>query len=169
MKNIVGHRPETLKVLMVCLGNICRSPLAEGIFREKAIHAGLNCMVDSAGTGEWHIDEPPHHLSQKVAEQHGIDISGLRARKFQPADMQEFDFIFFMDENNLRDARQISGQFWIKQKASLLLDHLPQQPHREVPDPYFGGFEGYVFVFNLISEACENIIENLQHLGRPGE
>jgi protein-tyrosine phosphatase len=158
-----------IKILMVCLGNICRSPLAEGIFRHKANEAGLKCHVDSAGTGGWHINEPPHPLSQKVARKNGIDISGQKARRFVPEDMHHFDFIFFMDKNNMEDAKRICGKNWLPEKASLLLDHLPEHPNREVPDPYFGEFDGYIFVFELISNACENIIENLQRLGRPGE
>ena len=158
-----------VKVLMVCLGNICRSPLAEGIFRKKAEESGLSCLVDSAGTGGWHIDQPPHPLSQKVARKNGVDISGLRARKFIPSDLEAFDFIFFMDEQNLRDGRHLAGSKWVETKASLLLDHLPGQPHREVPDPYYGGFEDYIFVFDLVSKACEKIIENLKDFGRPSE
>ncbi|MCU0389241.1 MAG: low molecular weight phosphotyrosine protein phosphatase [Chitinophagaceae bacterium] len=158
-----------MKILMVCLGNICRSPLAEGIFRKKADDAGFTCEVDSAGTGGWHIDEPPHLMSQKIAGQNNIDISGLRARKFRPHDMKHFDFVFFMDDNNLKDARRISGEHWVPEKASLLLDHLPEQPHREVPDPYYGDFEDYQFVFGLLNSACQRIIENLQRFGRPGE
>jgi protein-tyrosine phosphatase len=146
------------RILMVCLGNICRSPMAEGIFRSKSLAAGLNCFVDSAGTGNWHIGEPPHHLSQKVALKNNIDISEQRARQFRPHDFHEFDRIFFMDKENLKDAKRISGKDWDSSKAALLLDVLQEPGLDEVPDPYFGGFEGYIEVFDLISKACDKII-----------
>lgn len=150
-----------VKILMVCLGNICRSPLAEGILREKARLKQLNILVESAGTGGWHAGQPPHHLSQKVATQHKVDISCQKARTFRANDMLEFDFVYFMDEDNLEDARRISGKNWIPEKAALILDLLPEQGLREVPDPYYGDFEDYIFVFNLLDEACERILAKL--------
>ncbi len=150
-----------VKILMVCLGNICRSPLAEGILREKARQKQLNILVESAGTGGWHTGQPPHHLSQKVAMQNKVDISGQKARSFRPTDMLEFDFVYFMDQDNLENARRISGKNWVPEKAALILDLLPEQGLREVPDPYYGDFEEYILVFNLLDEACEKILENL--------
>ncbi len=158
-----------LKVLMVCLGNICRSPLAEGIFRYTAEKAGLHCVVDSAGTGGWHAGEPPHHLSQKVALKNQIDISRQRARQLRQEDFSEFDHIFFMDADNLRDGKRIAGPCWDAQKVSLLLDTLGDSPVREVPDPYFGGFEGYIEVFELIRQACHKIVEDLKQLAMAAE
>jgi protein-tyrosine phosphatase len=152
---------EKPKILMVCLGNICRSPLAEGIFRAKAQEAGLDCLVDSAGTGSWHIGHPPHPLSQKVAAMHDIDISHLKARRFHAGDMEVFDRIYFMDENNLKDAREMAGHRWQHHKAALLLEATPHLGIREVPDPYFGEFDGYMEVFHMISEACETIVRDL--------
>jgi protein-tyrosine phosphatase len=151
-----------VKVLMVCLGNICRSPLAEGILREKARQKQLSIEVDSAGTGGWHTGQPPHHLSQKVAKQHKVDISGQKARTFKATDMHEFDYVYFMDQHNLEDARRISGKNWVPEKAALILDLLPQQALREVPDPYYGDFDDYIQVFNLLDEACERVLEKLQ-------
>jgi protein-tyrosine phosphatase len=151
---------------MVCLGNICRSPLAEGILRHKAKEAGIACRVDSAGTGSWHIGNPPHPLSQKVAAQHGIDLSMLRGRQFCPEDLENFDHIYFMDADNLADARKIAGSKWDATKTSLLLDHLPNVKEKNVSDPYFGGFEGYKEVFDLISEACEKIVEKMANFDK---
>jgi len=152
---------EPPRILMVCLGNICRSPLAEGILKYKAENSGIAVTVDSAGIGDWHIGEPPHHLSQKVAFQFNIDISGLRARQFRPQDCQEFDKIYFMDANNMRDAKRMAGNNWEEEKVALLLDVLGQNGLRGVSDPYFGGFDGYIEVFNMISKACDKILEEI--------
>lgn len=152
------------KILMVCLGNICRSPLAEGILRHKAREAGLACEVDSAGTGNWHTGEQPHHLSQKVAAINQIDISGQRARQFKPEDLEQFDRIYFMDANNLSDAKRMAGNRWQPHKTALLLDVLPENGLKEVPDPYFGDFDGYIEVFDLIATACDAIIDDLKNL-----
>lgn len=158
-----------VKILMVCLGNICRSPLAEGILREKARQKSARVFVQSAGTGGWHTGEPPHHLSQKVAAINKVDISGQRARKFRASDILDFDFVYCMDQNNLEDVRKISGKHWIPEKAGLILDLLPELGIREVPDPYYGGFDGYIHVYNLLDRACDRIIENLQSFEDPGE
>jgi protein-tyrosine phosphatase len=152
----------SVNILMVCLGNICRSPLAEGILREKARQKGLDIHVESAGTGAWHIGQPPHPLSQKIAAQKGVNISGQRAKKYLATDIVKYDFVYFMDQQNMDDARSISGKNWVPGKAALMLDLLPNQPIREVPDPYYGDFDDYTMVFNLLDEACERIIEKLQ-------
>lgn len=154
------------RILMVCLGNICRSPLAEGILRQKAEEAGISCFIDSAGTGSWHIGSPPHPLSQKVASINNINLSTLKARQFCKEDLDNFDFIYFMDEENLNDAKKIAGNKWNYDKTSLLLDMLPKTLKKNVPDPYFGRFEGYIEVFELIEEACEKIIENLANFDK---
>lgn len=155
------------KILMVCLGNICRSPLAEGIMNQKCKEAGFHWLVDSAGTGNWHIGEPPHVLSQKVASQHNIDISNQRARQLKPKDFETFDKIFFMDCSNLEDAKKIAGPYWDENKVALLLDCLEKPNAREVPDPYFGDFSGYLEVFNLISQACERIVKEFKTIYQP--
>lgn len=149
-----------VKVLMVCLGNICRSPLAEGIMRHRAAEKGIACEVDSAGTGNWHIGEPPHPSSQKVARLNKVDISGQRARQFCAGDMAYYDRIYFMDGQNLKDARQIAGPYWDDARAALLLDALPLRTNKNVPDPYFGGWSDYVEVFKLIDEAVCHLLEN---------
>lgn len=149
-----------MKILMVCLGNICRSPLAEGIMQYKADNAGLNWTVDSAGTGNWHVGSAPHRLSQKVAKTNGIDICNQKARQFQPTDMLSFDRIYFMDEENYEDARVIAGKLWDPSKADLLMNTLYPGKYQSVPDPYYGGEDGFHEVFDLISKACDAIIES---------
>lgn len=141
-----------MKVLMVCLGNICRSPLAEGILRHLAEQRQLNWEIDSAGTGSWHVGHPPDPRSIKVAGKHGIDISGLRGRQFQAADFGEFDRIYVMDLDNYRDVLGKARTESDRQKVQLLLEH--QQP---VPDPWYDDalFEP---VYNLIYDACVRIV-----------
>jgi protein-tyrosine phosphatase len=147
-----------MKILMVCLGNICRSPLAEGIMQHKADQAGLDWMVDSAGTGSWHIGSAPHRLSQKVAGLNGIDICRQKGRQFQATDMLTFDRIYFMDEENYEDACGMAGDLWDASKADLLLNELYPGQNRSVPDPYYGGEEGFHEVFELLSKACDAVV-----------
>ncbi|MGE5107117.1 MAG: low molecular weight protein-tyrosine-phosphatase [Sphingobacteriales bacterium] len=151
-----------MKILMVCLGNICRSPLAEGILQHKAWQAGLHWSVESAGTGAYHIGEPPHQLSQKVAKLNGIDISNQRARQFRKEDFEQFDFIYVMDSSNYNDVKRIGGNLWKEDKIDLLLNELHPGQNRAVPDPWFGTEPGYHEVFKLLSDACEKIVEKQQ-------
>lgn len=147
-----------MKVLMVCLGNICRSPLAEGILKHHISLQGLDWEVDSAGTGNYHIGEPPHNLSQKVAMCNGIDISSQRCRQFTKADMDLYDRILVMDTANYAEVKRISGNRWNPEKVSLLLDFLHPGEQREVPDPWYGTEPGYHEVYALIDEACKAFI-----------
>ncbi len=144
---------------MVCLGNICRSPLAEGILDDLSKKNGLNWEVDSAGTGNYHIGEAPHHLSQKVAKLNGIDISQQQCRQFKAADMAYFDRIFVMDHQNLIDVKRISGHSFNEGKTSLILSVLNSPDADEVPDPWYGTEKDYHHVFTLLTKACEKIIE----------
>jgi protein-tyrosine phosphatase len=148
-----------MKILMVCLGNICRSPLAEGILQNKAVQAGLEWQVDSAGTGAYHIGEAPHYLSQKVALINGIDISRQRARQFQKEDFVQFDFIYVMDSSNYNDVRRISGAYWKAEKIDLLLNELYPGENRAVPDPWYSTEPAYHEVFKLIDAACDKIVQ----------
>ena len=150
---------DAMKILMVCLGNICRSPLAEGILQHKSKQAGLNWMVDSAGTAGYHIGEQPHVLSQKVALLNGIDISKQCCRQFMREDIQRFDRIFVMDMDNYAEVKRICGKEWEADKVSLLLDVLYPNQNKEVPDPWYGTEKDYHFVFDMVSEACNKIIE----------
>lgn len=142
-----------MKILMVCLGNICRSPLAEGILRHLAEQRQLSWEIDSAGTGNWHVGDPPDARSVKVAKKHGIDISGLRGRQFQATDFDQFDRIYVMDLDNYRDVQRKARTETDQGKVQLLLEH--QQP---VPDPWYDDalFEP---VYNLIYDACERIVK----------
>ncbi len=147
-----------MKILMVCLGNICRSPLAEGILQEKVRKAGLDWTVDSAGTNGYHTGEPPHPLSQKVALINGIDISQQRARDFEAADFIRYDKIYAMAEDVLSAMKQISGKDFEPMKADLILNMVHPGKNRNVPDPWSGGEDGYHEVYAILDEACEKII-----------
>lgn len=144
---------------MVCLGNICRSPLAEGILQQKVNNAGLSWKIDSAGTAGYHIGEQPHLLSQKIASLNNIDISGQQCRQFAREDMQLFDKIFVMDLDNYREVKRISGEAWDPDKVSLVLDVLYPGEDKEVPDPWYGTEKDYHFVYDLLNRASEKIIE----------
>jgi len=141
---------------MVCLGNICRSPLAEGILRHLAESRGLNWEIDSAGTGNWHVGDPPDRRSVAVARRHGIDISTLRGRQFQSSDFNTFDRIYVMDLSNYRDVLMKAKSDEDKAKVQLLLDD--QQP---VPDPWY---DDALFqpVYDMVYKACEKIINNTE-------
>jgi protein-tyrosine phosphatase len=148
-----------MKILMVCLGNICRSPLAEGILQEKAFKAGLNWTVESAGTNGYHNGETPHHLSQKVARQNGIDISTQRSRKLKAEDFELYDKMYAMANDVVDDMRRIAGKKFDTTKVDLLLNELHPGKNRDVPDPWYGAEPGYHEVYKLIDEACDAIIQ----------
>jgi protein-tyrosine phosphatase len=148
-----------MKILMVCLGNICRSPLAQGILEHKVKQAGLDWTVDSAGTGDWHVGETPHKLSQKVAKLNGVDICEQSARQFNKTDMLEFDKIYVMDNSNYKDVKQMSGELWDESKVGLFLNELYPGRNMDVPDPWYGEEDGYHKVYELIEATCDKIIE----------
>jgi len=147
-----------MKILMVCLGNICRSPLAEGILRNKVKKAGLHWTVDSAGTANYHVGEAPHRLSQKVSKLNGVDISFQQARQFNKHDMLHFDKIYVMDSDNYEEVKLMSQELWNENKVDLLLNELYPLENREVPDPWYGSEEGYHRVYKLLDEVCEAIV-----------
>lgn len=149
-----------MKILMVCLGNICRSPLAEGILQKKAMEAGLNWTIDSAGTNGFHTGEAPHLLSQKVAKQNGVDISCQLARKFKAEDLDLFDRIYAMAEDVLADMRKIAGPTMNDSNIKLFLEELYPGQNMDVPDPWYGDEDGYHEVYELIDKNCDAIIEN---------
>lgn len=142
-----------VKILMVCLGNICRSPLAEGILRSKL---DSNFIIDSAGTGGWHAGESPDQRSIETAKQNNIDISNQKARKFSIADFDSFDYIYVMDQSNHKDVINLAPNKVAKAKVALILGD-----SKEVPDPYYGGQEGFENVYFLLDQACEEIAKNL--------
>jgi protein-tyrosine phosphatase len=148
-----------MKILMVCLGNICRSPLAEGILQDKAAKAGLNWIVESAGTNGYHTGEAPHHLGIKVAKQNGIDISHQRSRRFLPGDPDEYDLIYAMASDVMHDIKKISQHKFDNKKVILFLNELYPGQNKDVPDPWYGPEAGYHEVFSIINEACECIVK----------
>ena len=148
------------KILFVCLGNICRSPLAEGILQAKVNAAGLDWQVDSAGTANYHVGETPHKLSVRVAKEHGVDISKKRVRQLAKLDFTIFDKIYVMDRENYNSAQRIAGDSWDVTKIDYLLNESFPGENREVPDPWYGGYENFKEVFTLLEDACDKIIEN---------
>ncbi len=146
---------------MVCLGNICRSPMAEGILRRKLLERGLKVTVDSAGTGGWHAGENPDRRAIHTAKKFGVDISHLIARKFSRKDFDNFDFIYVMDHENLRDVLALARTQEDIDKVKLLLDNGDGDSAADVPDPWYGGEEEFVEVYQLLEKACDYIVKNL--------
>ncbi|MBS9463118.1 low molecular weight phosphotyrosine protein phosphatase [Flagellimonas sp. 389] len=146
------------KVLMVCLGNICRSPLAEGILRSKVDKDKI--VVDSAGTAGYHVGNPPDRRSISVAKKHGIDISLQTCRQFSKDDFNIFDFIYVMDKNNFDDVILLATSELEEKKVKLLLDEVDLNIN-EVPDPYYGGTDGFENVYQMIDIACEAIAKKV--------
>lgn len=147
------------KIVMVCLGNICRSPLAEGILQSKLPKEKFH--VDSAGTGGWHAGELPDSRSMKIASKYGIDISNQRARQFQVQDFHTFDYIYVMDQSNYKNVMQLAPDEIVKAKVKLILDEVTPNKKADVPDPYYGGQADFEHVFQLLDEACEQIAKRL--------
>ncbi|MES2429603.1 MAG: low molecular weight protein-tyrosine-phosphatase [Bacteroidota bacterium] len=148
-----------MKILMVCLGNICRSPLAEGILQQKALKAGLDWTIDSAGTNGYHIGEHPHMLSQRVASKNGIDISCQLSRLFAKEDVDKFDKIYAMADDVLADIKYIAKEKFDPEKICLLLDEVYPGQHKEVPDPWSKVEIEYHKVYDLLDKTCDEIIK----------
>ncbi len=150
------------RVLFVCLGNICRSPTAEGVFQQAVVRAGLDgrVTIDSCGVGDWHVGKAPDPRSQAAARQRGIEIGHLRARQLKVSDFHEFDYVLGMDRENLAAMRALQPAN-SQAQVGLLLDYagLPQS---DVPDPYYGGDEGFEQVLDLIERASQGLLDELQ-------
>lgn len=148
-----------VRVLFVCLGNICRSPLAEGVLRALAEQKGLAFAleIDSAGTGAWHIGDPPDRRSIQAARRHGIDISALRGRQVAAADFDDFDIILGMDENNVRTLKRLAPA-GMAQKVHLFLDYASGKS-RDVPDPYYDGPEAFEALYQMLEAGCSSLLE----------
>ena len=143
---------------MVCLGNICRSPLAEGILKRKLEDRGLDWTVDSAGTGFWHIGEPPDPRSVSTARKYGLDISRQRARQIEPSDLDNFDLILAMDSSNYQDILRLANSGQQENKVEMILNYINPGANDNVPDPYWND-DGFDQVFHMLDEACERVIE----------
>lgn len=152
-----------IRVLFVCLGNICRSPTAEGVFRDQVARAGLadSFEIDSAGTSGWHQGEGPDSRSQREALRHGVDISRQRSRALNERDFHRFDYLVAMDRANLREMRKRCPEA-LQGRLHLFTDFAPEFGADEVPDPYYGGPKGFEHVFNLCSACAEGLLSAIQ-------
>lgn len=152
-----------VKVLFVCLGNICRSPTAEGVFRAIVDEAGLSDLVniDSAGTSGWHIGDPPDERGQRAALTRGYDLSQQRARKVGPRDFETFDYIIGMDSRNVADLSAMAPA-GTRDKVSLFLAFAPETGEREIPDPYYGGPDGFDQVLDLVEAASRGLLADIR-------
>lgn len=151
----------SVKILMVCLGNICRSPLAEGILASKLPKDKF--FVDSAGTAAWHSGKQPDSRSIAVAKEHQLDISSQKARQFKVEDFETFDYIYVMDKSNYRDLIRLAENDKQKEKVEIILNELYPDENVDVPDPYYGIANGFEMVFQMLDEACEIIATKLKN------
>ena len=152
-----------VRVLFVCLGNICRSPTAEGVFRNVVARAGLEqrIEIDSAGTHAYHVGDPPDLRAQQAARRRGVELSTLRGRKATRVDIERFDYVLAMDEENYQNLLAICPA-GLEAKVRLFLEFAPDRPEREVPDPYFGGDAGFERVLDMIEEASAGLLAHLR-------
>jgi protein-tyrosine phosphatase len=150
-----------VRVLFVCMGNICRSPLAQGIFENVLRREGLEdeVFVDSAGTGAWHVGSPPDERAQRSAGQRGLDLSSQRARRITPEDCKTFDYILTMDEDNYHAVASLCRGSAV---VRPFLDFAANSPETEVPDPYYGGPDGFEYVLDLVEDASEGLLEDIR-------
>lgn len=151
-----------MKILMVCLGNICRSPIADGILRKKVSDLGLPVIVDSAGTSGFHSGEQPDERMRKTAKSFGVNIDDLRARQFTVDDFDSFDLIYAMDSSNYNNILSLARTEEDRSKVRLILNELEPGKNLQVPDPYYGGEQGFIEVFNLLDAATDRIIEKIK-------
>lgn len=163
----MSTHPARKRILFVCLGNICRSPLAHGVFEHQVAEAGLSDSfeADSAGTAAWHIGRPPDARSVSVAARRGIDLTAQRARQVTQEDFARFDLILAMDHANLAALREIVPNEH-SHKIELFLDSVPDGPQREVPDPYYGGDDGFEQVLDLVEDGSRTLLARLNQIER---
>jgi len=151
-----------VKVLFVCMGNICRSPTAHGVFRYLVAEAGLEARIeiDSAGTHGYHVGEPPDERARETALSRGVDIGDLRARRAEPEDFLYYDYILAMDQDNYHSLSRICPR-GMERKLLLLMDFAPDLRRREVPDPYYGGQQGFDQFFDMVEAAARGLLEDI--------
>lgn len=156
-----------MRVLFVCLGNICRSPTAEAVFRQLLLRSqsGLEVEVDSAGIGDWHLGEPPDERAQAAARRRGVDMSGMRARQIVHEDFALFDLILAMDRQNLTELRRRAPAQY-RERVKLFLEFAPELEMHDVPDPYYGGDAGFEEVLDLAEQAARGLLSHLASLSR---
>jgi protein-tyrosine phosphatase len=147
------------KILMVCLGNICRSPMAHGILQHKVSMLKLDWEIDSAGTSDWHRGELPDKRAIDCMKKHGIDITYQRSRPFIKDDFGDFDVIYVMDRNNYRDVISLASNEEEMQKVKLLMSEVYPEKETDVPDPYYGGDAGFEHVYKMLDKASDKIVE----------
>ena len=150
-----------MKILMVCLGNICRSPMAEGVLSYKAEQAGIALTVDSAGTSGWHEGEKPDRRARETMRKMNMPIDHQRSRQFVEADFDRFDRIYVMDNSNYRDVLKLARNADDEAKVKRILDEIYPDEHVPVPDPYYGGDDGFDQVFQLLNSSCDKVIAEL--------
>jgi protein-tyrosine phosphatase len=153
---------------MVCLGNICRSPLAEGILKSKLPNDN-SFFVDSTGTGDYHIGKNPDSRSIAVAKKYGLDISNLKGRQFTISDFDVFDIIYAMDESNYRNIISLARNNQDKEKVKFILNEIYPDQNYNVPDPYYGGHDGFENVYKMLDEACTIIAKSLIETGHDND
>jgi protein-tyrosine phosphatase len=152
-----------MKILFVCMGNICRSPMAEGVFKHHVKQAGLDGSIstDSAGTHDYHVGEPPDPRAQRAAKRRGYDLSVLRARQVSPGDFSSFDYVLAMDELNLRLLERLCPSQHAH-KLKLFMEFSASPALREVPDPYYGGEQGFERVLDMVEQAAQELLDHLR-------
>lgn len=161
MPDQLQNRRDTprVRVLFVCMGNICRSPTAQGVFTKLVMDEGLSHLIeiDSAGTHAYHIGEPPDPRARQTAQRRGIDLSRQRARRAIAEDFEAFDYVLAMDEANHRALSELCPPGF-ETRLSLFMDYAPHREQREVPDPYYGGTNGFERVFDMVEEAARGLL-----------
>lgn len=167
MAESTGSTREQIRVMFVCLGNICRSPLAEGVFAAKVREAGLaaHFHIESAGTGSWHVGDPPDKRMLQTASRHGVPLPS-RGQQFAYADFERFDHILVMDRNNLHDVLFLDRKERFSDKVKLFREFDPEPGDYQVPDPYYGGEEGFERVYQMVDRTCDALLASLRaHYG----